>query len=284
MAGRFELQGHRGARGLYPENTLAGFTAALAHGIDSIELDVAVTADDVAVVSHDPVLNPDIARGPDGAWLAKPGPAIRTLTLAELQRYDVGRLRPGSAYAALYPAQAPQDGSRIPTLADVFRAAPIPIDAEIKTLPDQPGLTVPPADMAEAIIAVAGAEGALGRLTVRSFDWRGLRHMKRRHPGIPLVWLTSAETVEHAALWWDGTVPADFGGSVPAAIAAEGGKTWAPHYATLTPALIEEAHVRGLRVLCWTVNEPADMRRLARWGVDGICTDCPDLFPDTLRP
>src|SRR4051794_18770412 len=98
----FDLQGHRGARALFPENTLEGFAAALGIGVGAIELDVATTADGVVVVTHDLRLNPDLVRGPDGAWLAAPGPPVRSLTLAELRHYDVGRLRPGSDYAALY--------------------------------------------------------------------------------------------------------------------------------------------------------------------------------------
>ncbi|MCW3474422.1 glycerophosphodiester phosphodiesterase [Limobrevibacterium gyesilva] len=282
----FELQGHRGARGLFPENTLEGFEGAIAIGVDTIELDVAVTADGVAVVTHDPVLNPDITRGPDGAWLDNTGPAIRALTLAQLRRYDVGRLRPGSRYAGLYPDQAPRDGARIPTLAEVFaltRAAGVRIDAEVKTLPDRPDLTVPPADMADIIVATAEAAGALPRLVVRSFDWRGLRHLRRRRPEIPLVWLTSAETVAHAALWWDGPTPAAFGGSVPAAVAAEAGSAtawtpaWAPEYRTLVQDQIAEAHQLGLRVIPWTVNAAADMARLIAWKADGLCTDRPDV-------
>src|SRR5580692_9855265 len=113
MRRTIDLQGHRGARGLFPENTLAGFAAALAIGVDSFELDVAVTADGVPVVSHDPALNPDIVRGPDGHWLTSRGPLIHTLSLAELEAFDVGRIRPGSAYAAEFPDQVPCDGARI---------------------------------------------------------------------------------------------------------------------------------------------------------------------------
>src|SRR5580658_7410921 len=97
MRRTIDLQGHRGARGLFPENTLSGFAAALAIGVDSFELDVAVTADGVPVVSHDAVLNPDLTRGPDGDWVSARGPLIHTLSLAELEAFDVGRIRPGSA-------------------------------------------------------------------------------------------------------------------------------------------------------------------------------------------
>src|SRR5689334_14736222 len=91
----FDLQGHRGARGLAPENTLPAFERALDLGVRTLELDVAITRDGVLVISHDPYLNPDIVRGPDGQWLEKRGPTISSLTFAELQRYDVGRIKPG---------------------------------------------------------------------------------------------------------------------------------------------------------------------------------------------
>ncbi len=101
----FELQGHRGARGLFPENTLEGFISTVALGVDAIELDIAVTADRVPVVFHDVALNGDIVRGPDGAWLNGQGPLLRSLTLAALARYDVravaaGQSRGGGTSAA----------------------------------------------------------------------------------------------------------------------------------------------------------------------------------------
>src|SRR5882724_4143706 len=110
----FDLQGHRGARGLAPENTLEAFALALSIGVSTLELDLAMTKDDVLVVSHDRRLNPDHTRGPDGQFLGREGPPIRALTAAEVQRYDVGRLKPGTPYAASLPEQRPVDGARIP--------------------------------------------------------------------------------------------------------------------------------------------------------------------------
>jgi YVTN family beta-propeller protein len=119
-AAGFDAQGHRGARGLAPENTLAAFERALALGVTTIETDVAITKDDVPVIAHDPFLNPDLVRGPDGTWLAARGPAIRSLTLDELARYDIGRSNPASDYAKQFPQQVPADGQRFPTLAQVL--------------------------------------------------------------------------------------------------------------------------------------------------------------------
>ena len=116
----FDVQGHRGARGLLPENTLPAFRKALELGVDTIECDMAVTKDGVVVVYHDQRLNPDITRGPDGKWLEKSTPTLHELTFAELQKYDVGRIRPGTKYAADFPDQVPADGTRIPRLAELF--------------------------------------------------------------------------------------------------------------------------------------------------------------------
>jgi glycerophosphoryl diester phosphodiesterase len=284
MTQPFVRSGHRGARGLFPENTLEGFTAALKLGVTSLELDVAITSDGVAMVIHDPELNPDIVRTPDGAWLPACGPAICTLTAAELARYDIGRLRPGSALAALYPQQTPIDGARIPTLAAVLAlAAPagVVVDVELKTIPDRPEVSVAPAVMAEAVMAVLAAGPANTRMAIRSFDWRGLRHLRAHHPAMPLVYLTSPSTVAASALWWDGAACT---GSVPAAVAAEAHgapwqAVWAPQHDSLTQAGLAEAHTLGLGVVPWTVNAPEDMARLIGWGVDGLCTDRPDLLP-----
>jgi glycerophosphoryl diester phosphodiesterase len=278
MMRSIELHGHRGARGLFPENTLAGFAGALKIGVDTLELDVAMTADDVVVVSHDQSLNPDITRTSDGAWLARRGAPIRSLRAAELARYDVGRIKPGSAYAAEFPDQAPCDGARIPTLEEVLRIDPrVRFNIELKTFPSRPELSSDGATMADAVLAAADATGTTGRITVQSFDWRGPRHVRRTRPGTRLAWLTRAAILPQARVWWDGPDPSDFGGSVPRAVAAEGGPVWAPDHVDLTGENVAEAHDLGLLVIPWTVNRTDDMRRLIGWRVDGLITDRPDL-------
>jgi glycerophosphoryl diester phosphodiesterase len=276
--GRPQVQGHRGARGLFPENTLEGFQAAWALGIRAFELDVGMTADDVVVVSHDPALNPDITRGPDGAWLRGRGPLLRSLTMAGLAEYDVGRVRPWTAYAARFRVQRPIDGARVPALAAVLAALPEAwFTIELKTDPCRPDWTVPAEVLADATMAVVDAAGAAGRVMLESFDWRGPRHVRRQRPEVPLAWLTRAETVRDARLWWGGASPEDFGGSVPKAVAAEGGQVWAPEHPGLTEVEVAEARAVGLGVLPWTVNRAADMRWLIGWGVDGVITDRPDV-------
>jgi glycerophosphoryl diester phosphodiesterase len=285
MAQSFHISGHRGARGLWPENTLEGFAATFALGVQSVELDVALTADGIPVVVHDPALNGDIVRGPDGRWLEGQGPLVCRLKRAELHRYDVGRLRPGGAYGAPYATQSPRDGARIPALADVLalaRPAGVVVDIEIKTMPDRPEQTAPPERMVEAVLGVVAALGLQRQVALRSFDWRALAHAARVAPAIPRGYITSPDTEARAALWWAGADPAAHGGSVPATIAALSpapGTLWAPGFRSLTAAQVAEAHALGLRVMPWTVNQTEDMARLIAMGVREMCTD----YPDRLR-
>jgi glycerophosphoryl diester phosphodiesterase len=266
------IQGHRGARGLFPENTLEGFLAAAALGVSAFELDVGMTADGVVVVHHDLALNPDIARDANGLWLDGPGPLLRSLEFAALQCFDVGRLRPSSRTAELFPDQRPIDGARVPAFAAILAALPnAHFTVEVKTHPLQPDATVLPSALADATLAVIDAAKAADRVVVEAFDWRVQRHIRRTRPDIRLAWLTRRETVSY--LWWEiDPLP-----SVPACVAREGGPIWAPCHAALTEADVQEGHDRGLLVLPWTVNRIEDMKRLVAWGVDGLISDRPDL-------
>lgn len=293
----FEVQGHRGARGLRPENTLAAFTAALEIGVSALELDVGVTADGVVVVSHDPELNPDLARRPDGSWLSKPGPTLRSLRYSELSRYDVGRIRPGSRYAARFPAQRPVDGARIPTLAAVFQLArrmgneKVRFSIELKIDPGRPEATLAPEPFAEAVVRVVRRAGGEERTTIQSFDWRALRYIQRVAPRISTAYLTVEESwrdnVQRGrrgrSAWLAGFDVDDFGGSVPRLVAAAGGAVWSPFYRDLDRAQLDEARRLGITVIVWTVNDPVTMGTLVDLGVDGIITDYPDRLRAVMR-
>jgi glycerophosphoryl diester phosphodiesterase len=285
IVGSFDLQGHRGCRGLRPENTIAGFQHALALGVSTLELDIALSADGVPIVSHDPQLNPAITRGPDHAWLAAPGPLIHAVPAAALAAYDVGRIRAGTPYAAEFADQVAVDGARIPALAEVCALAAgarvkVRLNIELKTFPDRPLLTASPEAMAEAVVAVLAAHALLDRTTIQSFDWRSLDFLAARHPTLARAYLTSTGTLR--PLWLAGRDP----GSRPAwqvvAEAAGGRTTWSPQFRTLTAELVAAARGAGLVVLPWTVNAPADMARLIAWGVDGIISDRPDLLRQVL--
>ena len=297
QARAFELQGHRGARGLRPENTLAGFAHALAVGVTTLELDVGVTRDGVVVVSHDPLLNPDVTRGPDGKFLEAAGPALVDLSYEELRRYDVGRIRPGSEYAASFPEQQPVDGERIPRLADVFALVErsgnreVRFNVETKLDPMRPERTLSPLAFARALAAAIRGAGMASRTTVQSFDWRTLRLLRELAPEIGLVALTDQQPEEDTmqvgkpgpSPWLGELDVDDHGGSVPKLVHALGARAWSPHALDLTPGAIVEAHALGLDVIPWTVNDPKDMELAIAAGVDGLITDYPDRLRTVLQ-
>jgi glycerophosphoryl diester phosphodiesterase len=288
--GPFDLQGHRGARGLAPENTLVAFARALSLGVTTLELDTVVTRDGVVVVSHDAVLNPDLTRGPDGKWLEGPGPIILTLTRAELLRYDVGRARPGGLTALRFPEQVGVDGTRLPTLAEVYALAKkagnasVRFNVETKLDPTKPGETPAPEPFADAVLAVVRAAGALTRTSIQSFDWRTLLRVQKIAPEVETCYLT-VETGEDqiqrgrpgVSPWLAGLDVDDHGGSLPRLVKAAGGRCWSPSARDLTKEALAEAHRLGLRVVPWTVNEPAEMASLIDLGVDGLISDRPDV-------
>jgi glycerophosphoryl diester phosphodiesterase len=296
IAQSLDLQGHRGARGLAPENTLRAFATALGIGVTTLELDTGVTRDGVVVISHDRALNPDITRGPDGEWLSAPGPAIHSLTLEELRRYDVGGTRPGSKYAGRHPHQIAARGERIPTLVELFSLTEragnmlVRFNIETKVTPLKPDETLPPAAFADALVGVIRDAGLASRVSIQSFDWRTLQRVQATAPDIETVYLSAQQrwldNIEQGrpgvSPWTAGLDVDDYAGSVPRMIAAAGGKVWSPYHAELDAARLAEAHDLGLRVVVWTVNDAARMRELIGMGVDGIITDYPDVLRQVM--
>lgn len=290
----FDLQGHRGARGLAPENTIPAWQKALELGVDTIECDMAITKDGVVVVHHDPWLNPDTTRGPDGKWLDQRGPAISALSFDELQAYDVGRLKPGTDYARAFPDQKAVDGTRIPRLADLFNLVKrsgntkVGFDCETKVDPNERAATLAPEVFARKVIAEIRQHGMAERTMVQSFDWSTLQVVQKEAPEIRTMYLSSPRTLKPAdngqpSPWLAGYGPERHGGSVPKAIQAAGGRIWAPNQTYLSPAMLAEAHALGIIVIPWTVNDTSMMARLIDMGVDGLISDRPDLVQAELK-
>ena len=288
----FDLQGHRGARGLMPENTLPAFAAALSIGVSTLELDVGITADGQVVVSHDSALNPNLVRNADGAWVA-PDQLIKDLPLAALQAYDVGRIKPDSRAASRFSEQKVVDGTEIPTLAQVFDLVTrsgndsVRLNIETKINPDRAENTVSPEIFVEKLLAVIDAQQFQSRVTIQSFDWRTLQLVQASAPDIGTVYLTAQQD------WLDNVKPVDgkpspwsagfnlaqYDGNVPAMVKAAGGAVWSPFSGDVTKERIEQAQALGLKVIPWTVNETDAMAALIDAGVDGLITD----YPDRLR-
>jgi len=286
----FDIEAHRGGRALFPENTLSSFANALTMGVDTLELDIGVTRDGAIVVSHERGLNPDLARGPDGVYVAPPGIPFVALTLDEVKKYDVGVLRPGSAYGAQFPDQHAVPGTPIPTLKQVLALVRksgdghVRLNIETKIDPGHPDESPDPEHFVSLLLDFLQAEKFSDRVMVQSFDWRTLLLVQKQAPAIPTVYLTLQKGREptvftdKASEWTAGFNPADHGGSVPHAIKAAGGAIWSPYFGDGNPALISESHGLGLKVVVWTVNKPDDIARMIDIGVDGVISDHPDLL------
>lgn len=285
-----DLQGHRGARGLAPENSLPAFERAIALGVSTLELDVGITRDGVVVIHHDLALNPAYARDAQGRWLEQPGAPIVQMSHAELQAFDIGRLNPGSRYAASFPDQVPHDGTRIPRLADLFELVKrrghdrVRFSIETKLNPLRPEATPAPEAFAQALVQEIRRAGMQRRSQVQSFDWRTLQVVQRIAPEIGTVYLTAQQNFldniaadkPEGSPWTAGFQIRDHG-SVPRLVKAAGGLVWSPYFGDVDAGKVKEAQSLGLKVVVWTVNDEAAMGRMIDLGVDGLITDRPDL-------
>ncbi|MEM7563882.1 MAG: glycerophosphodiester phosphodiesterase [Pseudomonadota bacterium] len=293
----FDAQGHRGARGLMPENSLPGFALALEIGVNTLELDVVVTRDFEVVVMHDLQLQPKIARRPDGLWLTSNTPGINTLSLDEVQSYDVGRLNPAHRYASSFPTQTAIDGTKVPTLGQVFELVKhsdnrsVKFNIETKINPLKPELSHSPEDFVGAIMAVVEKYQMQQRVTIQSFDWRTLDLVQKSDPNIATAylsveqeWFNQLETgLADASPWLNGIDVDDFDGVAAKAIHSAGGSIWSPYHKDVDVASIELAHKLGLKVIVWTVNKAQRMHELIDMGVDGIITDYPDRLRQVMK-
>lgn len=293
----FDLQGHRGARGLLPENTLPAFEKAIELGVCTLELDVGVSKDGTIVISHDRALNPEITRDASGAYLVAPV-LVNRLTLAELKTYDVGRINPESQYAKRFPDQQPIDGTRMPALSTLFKRvkelnSKVRFNIETKISPDQHTDTVSPTVFARKLLDAIREHGLQSRVTVQSFDWRTLQIVNELQRGqgkrVKTSCLTSQQpwgnNIEPAAgkKSWLGSVKAEEHADVPSMVKAADCEIWSPYFADITPALVAKAHQLKLKVIPWTTNTEAEMRAVIDAGADGLITDYPDRARAVLK-
>jgi glycerophosphoryl diester phosphodiesterase len=303
----FDLQGHRGALGLKPENTLPAFEIALDLGVSSVETDVHLTRDAVPILVHDPQITPQLFRRVPRTAVPEPGsqPLVRTLTLAQLRGYradqnpDPGRFPEQEAtvtpLASFFAQQQGYDPYGPPTLADLFafaqayagdwgaaagkttqqqaRAGRVRFDLELKRVPFRPRVLDDDFDgsgpglLERRLVEVVQQAGMVERTQVRSFDHRSVVAVRRLEPR-----LTTAILMAAAALLAPGQLARQAGAQV-----------YAPYFEFLDQAQVQQAQAEGVRVVPWTVNEPEAWECLLGWGVDGITTDYPDRLAAVLR-
>lgn len=286
---------HRGASSLNVENSLSAFRKAMELGADGVETDVQLTADGQLVLNHDFTLNPNLAQ--KGGDYSAPKTPIKAMTLAEIQSYDIGTPKPGSAYAADHPNLTPTPGETVPTLSALIDLMQAHDDRtvlwlEIKSMPFVPEVTSDPAQLAKAVVNELHAQKFTSRVIVLSFDWNVLREVKKLDSTIPLAFLTT-DIARGMANAGDNPMaklgPAkisrsltglnDFGGhSMVEVLENEGASWWDHDYPDFTISDLMEAEQKGLKTGAWTVDDPGTARLLFNLGVDAITTNRPDLM------
>ena len=268
-AGKIAVHGHRGSRGTVPENTIPAFEAALMAEADVLEMDMGVTKDNVIVVSHEPNIVPERCLDAEGNKLKKAVP-IRSLTLAEVKKYDCGTL-----VNPKFPQQLSVPGERIPTLDEVFamvkasgyQAAPkVEFNIETKIFPAEPELSPSATDFARLVADAVIRNGMEKRVMVQSFDVRTLKEIKKIAPAIRTSQLTYEELVD----------------IVPALKSAKA-DIWSPNYKWVTRESINEAHAAGIQVAPWTINTKKEWDMAIAAGVDAIITDYPEALVEHLK-
>jgi glycerophosphoryl diester phosphodiesterase len=285
---QFDLEGHRGTRGLRPENTLAAFGKALQIGVTTLELDTGVTKDGVVVVSHERRISPLECQDTGGNHVV--GQLIRDLTLAQIKTLDCGTRHPADpASDPFIGTQEPVPGTRMPTLGEVFALAnryganDVQFNIETKIDPTVDD-TVDFRTFTRKVADVIAANGMTQRSLLQSFDWRTLVEARRIQPALRTVALAQAPTIFPGTPWTAGVdIDSDaWNGSLAAAAKSIGAKILSPRYQDLTDSLIRAAHAQGLRVVPWTVNDAPTMSSLIDRGVDGIISDYPSVLRDML--
>lgn len=263
-----DIQGHRGARGYLPENTIPAFLLALESGVTTLEMDVVVTSDGKLVVSHEPWMSAETCSHPDGSPVTEGEQEslnLHKMTFAEISGFDCGKR--GNAR---FPLQKPMAAKK-PLLEEVINtveaevrkrgATPVFYNIETKSEPSGDSIYNPePEQFAAILLNEINKGGIRERTIVQSFDVRTLVAMRKLDSGVKLALLVES-----------GTLPANLDslGFKP--------EIYSPDFNLVTDILVRDAHEMGIKVIPWTVNDTLEMKRLIEMGVDGIITDYPDL-------
>jgi glycerophosphoryl diester phosphodiesterase len=263
----FDLQGHRGARGLYPENSIEGFLAAVELQVNTLEMDAVITKDKKVVVSHEPWISSTICWGLND----KPVEEGKNLNIYKMTYDEVSNFNCGSQAHPDFPLQAKMSTFK-PLLSEVvteveasvaaLEVEPVNYNIEIKSTPEGDNIYHPePKEFCELVLEQLKAGGIKERTTIQSFDVRALQAMKQLDSSIPVALLISETDGFEKDLEKLGFTP----------------EIYSPNYHLVNQNLIRSCHQNGIKIIPWTVNEEEDMVQLLELGVDGIITDYPDV-------
>ncbi|AUD04253.1 glycerophosphodiester phosphodiesterase [Spirosoma pollinicola] len=267
---KFNREGHRGTRGLMPENTVAAMKKAMDLGVNTLELDVIISKDKQVVVSHDTYMSADIALKPDGTPVTPEEQKkinLYELPYAEIKKFDVGsKPHPQFAQQQKFKAYKPLLSELIDSVDTYAKAKGLPMpmfNIEIKSAPAGDGVSHPePAEFVNLVMAVLTKYSLGNRLIIQSFDVRPLQLIHKQQPTISLSYLTANPKTLDENLALLGFKP----------------NTYSPYYKTVTAETVKACHQQGMSIIPWTVNTKEEIASLKQMGVDGIITDYPNLF------
>ena len=277
-----KIYGHRGARGVLPENTLESFKYLFENNIYAYETDILISKDFIPVITHDFRLDPSYTKDINDNWIEDENIKIIDLTYDQILQFDVGTLNKLSKYGRKFINQKSLQNQKIPKLSELLKLTSdnivedLLINLEIKSTPIEKNLTPEPDEMVKIIIDEVSRSNLEDRIIYSSFDWRVLREIKERGSKIPRAYLTSGARgkIYDKSPWLDFT-PLHNGVELPELIKALGGSAWHPNYKDVNKEIVQTSHDKGLPVNVWTVNRESDMLRMIDYGVDGIMTDYP---------
>ena len=269
------IEGHRGARGHLPENTIPSFIKAIELGADTIELDLVISKDKKIVVSHEPWFSHIISTDPKGEAISKDGEKqhnIYAMTYAEVRKFDIG-----SRGNSQFPQQVPMKAYK-PLLSDVFAAVDrytksrkLPLvryNIEIKSGPAGDGTAHPhPEEFVSLVMAEIEKHSMTDRAKVQSFDIRPLQEIRKRWPGQKLALLVGIKEPITKSIERLGFKP----------------ETFSPHFSLVDQQIVDYCIANRIKLVPWTVNEIADLEKMKQFKLDGIITDYPDRAVKVFR-
>lgn len=292
-----EVYAHRGLAAYWPENTLVSFEKSLELGVDALDIDVALTKDNIVVGSHDPFLNKNLTRDKNGHWLKNNKNLIRNYTFKDLQQFDVGAIKRSSTYRLQFAKQKELNNIKIPSLAQVIELIKskakkeTKLQIEIKTHPikdsDQYIET-----FVESIISTLNKHNFIEKAELQSYDWRTLVYAKKIEPKAILSFITeqslsrnvfSTRSMPAGKGWTAGYHLKNYDNSIIKTLVAAGANNWCPFYKNVTKELVKQAHENNIRVIPWTADSKSDMKKLISMGVDGIITNKADVLLQILN-
>jgi glycerophosphoryl diester phosphodiesterase len=265
----FDIQGHRGARGLFPENTIAGFIEAVKMGVNTLEMDVVITKDHQVVLSHEPWLSDEICLGVSND---KKKHNIYAMNYEEVQQFDCGsKPHPKFPHQKNFPCRKPLLSEVFDSVEAFVKASNLPLpyyNIETKSTPDGDNKFHPePQKFMELVYDIIKSQELIYRCVIQSFDVRTLKALKEINCFMPQALLVANAHGVKKNVQQLGFTPA----------------IYSPNYLLVNKKTVKQCHKLGMKIIPWTVNDVSKMKKIKRLGCDGVITDYPNLAVEKLR-